>query len=124
MTNSEYLREAAAVLRKDGWVRGERTDIKGRHCILGAFDKASGGWKTTDLAAIIAPYLPVPPKDSCDTYNGGNIITAQSTPDSKVACWNNMIATDIDDVVAKLKFVADALDAKEKESCLEPPAAL
>lgn len=43
MTQKEFIDKTIEVLETDGWCRNDRTDEKGRHCVLGAFDMVSNG---------------------------------------------------------------------------------
>ena len=56
MTEAEMYREAAAILRRDGWCRIHLTDEKGRHCLFGALQKSNAVLDATKLYEIIGAW--------------------------------------------------------------------
>ena len=104
-----FLRAAADILRKRGWVRGKRITSSGQMCMLGAMDHCGITLTWDDRYAIekhVASLLPAL-EGLMDTYNG-NIVSPTSKPAHKIAAWNNMIAADGEEVAAKLDLAAES----------------
>jgi hypothetical protein len=100
MNTWDLLNDAAALIERDGHVRGRFHDYYGRHCAVGALRRAAGQHEPITpsvhaLAAFLRARRPaafILP----DFYSPRNVVTA----------WNDRIAADAADVIATLRAAA------------------
>ena|SRR3990167_9963294 len=107
----KFLRAAASTLRKAGLARGTRREpYTGHMCMLGAMDNCGIHIKFDERKHVerhVASLLRLPSQGIYDTYNNGRV-TSSSPPSLQIACWNNMVAFDTEEVAAKLDLAAES----------------
>lgn len=91
-TVADVLRDAANVLRRDGWCRGTMHQPTGEHCAIGAITTALGP-PSTDRTRLYA--------STADAFR--TFINTGSIP-----IWNDYTALDGEDVAARMEKAAAA----------------
>ena len=111
------LEKAAAIMKRDGFTRGAREDDMGRHCLLGAINKAGEegdyGEATRFLATILRKKIP---KDGIvDTFNDRlRVFPNDGDCQSVLAAWNNMICSGKNEAVDVLKRAATLFSKRSR----------
>ena len=109
------LLKTAKFAESHGFVRGDRDNHRGAHCVLGCIDEAvrleCRDLVITALADVLRPLTPI---GTFDDYNCHQI-DEDSNDQDVLAAWNNMICRDQFEVAAKLKEAAQLLGRRAQE---------
>lgn len=116
-TEAMVLREAAAILERDGWVQGVM-HLEGKgHCTLGAIHEAMGQPELVDISRAVR---------SKDWWTPARYellaldmrLSARIGTDAKVSAWNDAPERTLEEVLALLHAAAD--DAAREQLALVP----
>lgn len=102
----KVLLKAAALLERRGFVKGIREDERGRHCVVGAIDRAAGfgdGISDHKKGPVWATALGAITKEATGVPMTGDIPW-------QIVSWNNAKSRRRRQVVAKLRSAAKLLD--------------
>ncbi len=108
---AENLRNAAAVIERDGWCQGDLVSTEGHVCAMGAIgrslnviDETSSGWNIDQHAVVRQEFVDT--RDALITH-----LEAQGVVDGwNVPRWNDSHTTSQEDVVKAFLGAADRVE--------------